>query len=101
MKPDVVQAVQEIRTAFDGHAVDVVTEAQGGAHVIVRDVFIGLGFTPSRTWIGSTITFQYPDADVYPHFIGGDVQRADGGPYGEAITCQGSPHRERGRLTTS
>ncbi len=86
MKPDIVQAIQEIGAAFDGHVVDVVAEEQGGAQVIVHGVFIGPSFTPSRTWAGFTIPFQYPDADVYPLFIGGDVQRADGGLYGEAIT---------------
>ena len=86
MKPDVVQAIQEIRAACDGHVVDVIAEAQGGAHVIVHDVPIGPAFVPSQTWIGFTIPFQYPDADVYPHFIGGEVQRADGGPLGEALS---------------
>ena len=86
MKPDVTQAIQEIRAAFDGYVVDVVAEAQGGAHVIVHDVPIGPAFVPSQTWIGFTIPFQYPDADVYPHFIGGEVQRADGGPLGEALS---------------
>src|SRR6266508_5389551 len=87
MKPDVDQAIQEIRAAFDGHGVDVVAEAQGGAHVIVHDVPIGSVFKPAQTWIGFTIPFQYPDADIYPHFIGGDVRRADDGPYGEAISA--------------
>ena len=86
MKPDVTQAIQEIRAAFDGHDVEVVAEAQGGAHVIVRDVSIGPAFKPSQTWIGFTIPFQYPDADIYPHFIGGDVRRADDGPYGQSIS---------------
>jgi len=87
MKPDVDQAIQEIRAAFDGHDVEVVTEAQGGAHVIVRDVPIGPVFKPAQTWIGFTIPFQYPDADIYPHFIGGDVRRADEEAHGQAISA--------------
>lgn len=95
MKPDVEQAIQEIRAAFDGHTVEVIDEAQGGAHVIVHDVSIGPGFTPTQTWIGFTIPFQYPIADVYPHFIGGDVRRANAEGYGEAI----SPSNWQGRST--
>jgi len=86
MTPDVEQAIQEIREAFDGHIVDVAPEGHGGAYVTVHDVAIGSSFTPARSWIGFVIPFQYPHADVYPHFIGGDVQRPDGGPYGEAIS---------------
>jgi hypothetical protein len=94
MTPDVEQAIQEIRTAFDGHTVDIVMEAQGGAHVTVHDVSIGPAFTPAQTWIGFTISFHYPIADVYPHFIGGDVRRANAEGYGEAISAsswQGRP----------
>jgi hypothetical protein len=87
MMPDVEQAIQEIRAAFEGYIVDVTTEPQGGAHVIVHDVSIGPAFTPAQTWIGFTIPFQYPLADIYPHFIGGDVRRVNGEGYGEAISA--------------
>ena len=87
MTPDVEQAIQEIREAFDGHVVEVSPEGQGGAYVIVHDVTIAPGFTPAQTWIGFLIPFQYPLADVYPHFIGNDARRADGTGYGEAVTA--------------
>jgi Prokaryotic E2 family E len=87
MKPDVVQAIQEIRAAFNGYVVDDDPDDQGGAHVIIHDVPIGPVFKPAQTWIGFTIPFQYPDTDIYPHFIGGDVRRTDDGPYGQAISA--------------
>lgn len=96
MKPEIAQAVQEIREAFDGHVVEVTPEAQGGAYVIVHNVPIGPSFTPSQSWIGFLITFQYPYADVYPHFISSDVRRSDGQAYGEGIS---GPTPWNGRTT--
>jgi hypothetical protein len=94
MTPEVEQAIQEIRAAFDGHVVEVVPEDQGGAYVTVRGVTIAPGSTPAQSWIGFLIPFQYPHADVYPHFISADVRRAQDDSYGEAVTpstWQGRP----------
>jgi len=82
MTPEVLAAIEEIRQTFPGHQVDVQPETQGGAHVIVHDLALGEGYKPALAWIGFVISFQYPRADVYPHFLDGNVRRADGKPHG-------------------
>src|SRR5947208_1589663 len=86
MTPEVETAVQEIRNSFAGHRTDVEPEAQGGAYVTVHDLDIGDRHEPFRSWVGFLITFQYPRADVYPHFIDPAVRRADGQPHGAGIS---------------
>ncbi|MES1024900.1 hypothetical protein ABN584_18855 [Gloeocapsa sp. BRSZ] len=78
MTPEVEQAIAEIKQVFSGHLVDVEPEAQGGAYVIVRNLLIGEQYVPTNSWVGFLIGFQYPHADVYPHFIDGSLRRADG-----------------------
>ncbi len=86
MTPEVEAAISEIRLVFAGHQVDVDSEEQGGAHVVVQDLFIGEQHVPSQSWVGFTINFQYPRSDVYPHFIDPTVRRADGSKFGEGIS---------------
>jgi hypothetical protein len=80
------QAVEQIREALPDSRVDVQDDAQGGALVIVEDVSVGELYTEASTWIGFRITFQYPHADVYPHFVRSDLLRKDGRPLGEGIS---------------
>ena len=86
MTPEVLQAVEDIRTTFTGHTVTVDEEAQGGAYVVVPDLSLGTAFTPSTSWLGFLITFQYPRADVYPHFIDSSVKRVDGSVLGQGLS---------------
>lgn len=86
MTPEVEAAIAEIKEAFSGSEIASISEPQGGAYVAVQNLTIGERFIPSTTWIGFLITFQYPDADVYPHFIRGDLRRADGQPLPAGIT---------------
>jgi hypothetical protein len=53
-------------------------EEQGGAHVTVGDLAIGSQYEPEKSSCSFTITFQYPHADVYPHFLDAKVVRKDG-----------------------
>lgn len=78
MTPEVEQAIAEIQLAFPEHPIEVEAESQGGAYVIVNNLFIGEQYLPSTSWVGFLMTFQYPHADVYPHFIDGQLRRADG-----------------------
>jgi hypothetical protein len=77
MTPEVQQAIIDLREVFSGHPIEVIPEAQGGAYVIVSEVTLGESFTPSVTWFGFYITFQYPGADIYPHFMGAEVKKAN------------------------
>jgi len=68
MNPPVEQAIADIRTTFVNHQVDVEPDADGGAYVKVHNLHLGDQYAPSVSWVGFHITFQYPHADVYPHF---------------------------------
>ncbi len=85
MLPTVEEAIAEIRCAFVDHQLEVEPEPQGGAYVIVHDLSLGTQYRPLATWCGFLINFQYPYSDVYPHFIDGAVQRADGIQLGVAF----------------
>jgi len=78
MKPAVELAIQEIKAAFPHHPLEVTPEKQGGAYVIVKNLPIGEQYIPTVSWVGFLISFQYPDADVYPHFINGNIKYANG-----------------------
>jgi hypothetical protein len=68
MKPEVEKAVQELLHGAPGR-VRHEEDGKGGAFVLVEGIDIGEHFAPNLTWIGFHITWPYPDADVYPHFI--------------------------------
>lgn len=85
MTPDVEKAIDEIKAGFPDAKVSVREDADG-AVVIVDPVDPGQQYVQRETWIGFRITFQYPYSDVYPHFIRGDLVRADGQPLGEGTS---------------
>lgn len=84
LKPAVAAAVQQIRLAYTD--VDVTGTGDGGAHIVVGAVPLSKIYTQAETWIGFTITFQYPYADVYPHFVRGDLARRDAAGLGEGMS---------------
>ncbi len=103
MNPEVSEAVEAVRRTFPEHRVEVEEEPQGGAYVVVHDLDIGGTFNPATTWIGFLITFQYPGADVYPHFTDPELRRAGGGALGEGITLgswRGRPAVQVSRRST-
>jgi hypothetical protein len=68
MNPPVEKAIAETRAAFVGHQVDVEPDSEGGAYVTVQGLHLGDQYAPNTSWVAFHITFQYPHADVYPHF---------------------------------
>ncbi|MFA5263921.1 MAG: hypothetical protein WC378_08830 [Opitutaceae bacterium] len=78
IKSEIADAINEVRLSFSGHQVDIEPDNLGGAFVRVHEVDLGPVYKPFSTWIGFQITFQYPFADVYPHYIRPDIVRADG-----------------------
>jgi hypothetical protein len=86
MTPEVAGAIDEIRAAFPDATVGA-REDGDGVIVIVDPVDPGPPYVQRATWIGFRITFQYPYADVYPHFLRGDLARVDGAALGEGITA--------------
>jgi hypothetical protein len=77
MTPEVQAAVEEIREAHPDAAVTAVADPDGGAYVTVEPVDPGEPYAQRETWIKFHVTFQYPLADVYPHFVRPDLRRRD------------------------
>ena len=86
MNQEVVEAIEELKRAFPSSAITVAEDGQGGARVIIEQVELGARFVPDSTWMGGHITSLYPHADIYPVFIGGEVQRGDGVPFQVPVT---------------
>ena len=92
--PAVTKAIEEIRRTFEGCDVEVEADGSGGAVVVVRGVPMGCPYVQTEVWFGFHITFQYPYADVYPHFTNADLARSDGGGLGGGFgtaSFQGQP----------
>jgi hypothetical protein len=68
MNASVEQAVAQLRMTFEGHRIDIEPDSDGGAYVRVHDLDLGDQYEPHKSWMAFHITFQYPHADVYPHF---------------------------------
>lgn len=81
----VQQATEEIRAAFPSHKMDVEPDADGGAYVKVYDLVLGDKYEPSASWFAFRITFQYPFADIYPHFCIPTLKRKDGRSLGSGF----------------
>ena len=83
MKPEVEQAVEELRCAFSDADVEALATDEGGAIVTINPIDLGPGYIPQQTWVRFAISFQYPYADIYPLFVRPDLVRADGQSHGE------------------
>lgn len=76
----VAEAVIEIRRIFSDHEVLAWADGQGGAHVVISNVPLGAGWVEETSWVGFMISYAYPDADCYPHYVRPDLNRAAGLP---------------------
>ncbi|MFE4835215.1 hypothetical protein ACFRAU_11115 [Arthrobacter sp. NPDC056691] len=82
---EVQVALEELRASFPDSSLTVEETGDGGAWVRVEPVPTGPAFPQRETWIAFHIPYNYPEADVYPHFIRPDLTRADGQPHGEGF----------------
>lgn len=80
--PAVAKAIEEIRRTFEECGVEADADGSGGALVLVTGVRLGHPYAQKEVWIGFQITFQYPYADVYPHFTNAELARSDGNGLG-------------------
>jgi hypothetical protein len=87
MKVEVSQAIEELKRQFATSSPTVREDGQGGAYVVMEPVALGPKYRPETTWIGFQIPAQYPYADIYPVFIGGNVVRADGVAFVVPVTA--------------
>lgn len=83
--PIVEKAIGEIRSSFLDCEVEAEPDGAGGAHVLVRGIALGAPYAQDKIWVGFQITFQYPYADVYPHFTCRDLARVDGRALGDGL----------------
>lgn len=86
MNAAVQQAVDEIRSAYPGHKLDVLPDDEGGAFVKVHDLPIGKQYQPESSWVAFRIFFQCPFTDVYPHYCVANLGRKDGRALGEGFS---------------
>jgi hypothetical protein len=87
MKIEVSTAIDELKRQFAESSVTLREDGQGGAYVVLDPVSLGVRYRPEKTWIGFQVPAQYPYADIYPVFIGGDVKRSDGAALGAPVTA--------------
>src|SRR4051794_14685581 len=83
--PEVAAAIEEVQQAFPGCSLTFEEDGQGGAYATVSGIELGAKYDPATTWFGFQITFQYPRADIYPHFIDSNVRRMDGRAHCEGV----------------
>lgn len=86
LTPEVRRAVDEIADAFPDATVSAEADGEGGAYVFVRDVALAPIYRQQETWMGFHITYAYPSADVYPHYVREDLCRVDGASLGAGMS---------------
>ena len=86
MRVEVSNAIEELRRQFNAATFPVREDGQGGAYVVMEPVTLGPKYRPEKTWVGFHISPQYPYADIYPVFMGGDVSRANGVAFSAPVT---------------
>ena len=83
--PEVRVAVAQIATVYPQFGMQ--PDGDGGAYIVVEAMPLAPVYTQRETWMGFRITYQYPQADVYPHFVRGDLSRADGAALGGGMSA--------------
>lgn len=78
---EIEKSIEEIKLFF-GPNIEITPLDDGGACVIVNDIQLNEKYVPQTTWVGFIVTFQYPRADVYPHYIDSSIKRSDGSALG-------------------
>ena len=77
MAENVVLAIQELKDDFPNSTIVARSDNNGGADVILDGIELGTPYTTKETWFGFNIPYNYPYADVYPHFTDPNIKRGD------------------------
>lgn len=88
MTAAVAQAIEDLKTRFPDATVTATETGDGGAWVRLDPISLGDAYLQEETWVAFQLTFAYPDADVYPHFIRPDLERRDGKPLGQGFSVR-------------
>ena len=94
MTKEVEEAIQELQIAYGPENVTSTPDSDGGAYVLVNNLFIGEKYTPSTIWCRFRITHMYPQAQIYPHFVNLGLKRSDNQPLGEGFSSAAIVHNE-------
>ncbi|WP_419924736.1 hypothetical protein [Candidatus Poriferisocius sp.] len=86
MKPEIEEALEELKECFPDSEVVSVGIEDGGVFVSIDPVDPGPAYVQQETWLKFAISFQYPSADVYPLFVRPDLARVDDGEHGEGFS---------------
>ena len=84
--PEVRKAIAEIAAVHPNIGVD--PDGDGGAYIVVKDMPLAPFYQQRQTWVGFHITYGYPQADVYPHFVRGDLRRVDDANLGDGTSLE-------------
>lgn len=71
---EVKAALKNLETAFPDSEVTHDEDGSGGAYVRVSPLSLGEGFDPVESWVAFHLTYQYPEVDVYPHYMDAGVK---------------------------
>ncbi|GIK83306.1 MAG: hypothetical protein BroJett024_44110 [Alphaproteobacteria bacterium] len=85
-KQAVRRALEELERAYPDTGFSCRPDGEGGAFVMFEALPLGAPYEQSTTWMAFRIGFQYPNADVYPHYVRADLKRKDGRPLGEGMS---------------
>ncbi len=77
MLPEVAKAVDGLRACFPDAVVTSREDGEGGAYVVIESLPVK-GCSVQSTWVGFRIAYTYPNSDVYPLYVRGDLRRPDG-----------------------
>ena len=85
MNSQVKLAISQLIKGFPKARVTATDSGDGGAKVMIDSVDLGPSFEPSSSWVKFSVSFQYPNADIYPIFLRSDLTRTDGRSHGKGI----------------
>jgi hypothetical protein len=91
----VARAIEELYGAFPDTSIEVTSDGVGGAYIIVDNVELGVSYVQDHTWLGFHISYLYPAADVYPHYVRADLARREGQPLGLGFSITTWAHRNQ------
>jgi len=78
VSPSHAAAIDTVRDAFSGHAVDVDAPGDGRTIVTVRDIDLGAGWNPARIDLTVKLQITFPSSPPYPFYGPAGMARTDG-----------------------
>ena len=86
MNETVTIAVKQLQNFYGVENVEAITDGEDGAYVLVKNLPVGDIYNLPLIWCRFRITYMYPEAQVYPHYINPEIKRKDGLPLGGGIS---------------